>query len=173
MGCLAALTFWLQRTAQPEGQSSNQLRHDPDFFADVFTVKRFNVNGTLQHTIRAQHMQHYADDGSTEVFSPEILYHTDQPTKITADNALIDEKGDTVLLKENVRVQHRNVNGADMEIRTQVLTVLPNEEIAHTSAAVTITQGQSVIQGTGLEVNNKTRTATLSGRVHGTLVSER
>lgn len=45
---LVGLTFWLKRASEAEGLFSDSLlRHDPDYFAEDFTVRRFDKTGLL------------------------------------------------------------------------------------------------------------------------------
>jgi lipopolysaccharide export system protein LptC len=169
---LAGLTLWLERTSQPNSSKVLAARHDPDYIVDNFTVKRFDAQGKLYQTLQAKQMRHYPDDDSTEADLPRMTYHTERKTFLNADKAWIDSGGNTVVLKENVHVTHENPKGPPTELKTSILTVLPDEEIARTQAPVTIIQGKSVINGKGLESNNKTQTSVLGGRVHGTIAAQ-
>lgn len=169
---LAALTFWLDRATQIQESGPAVKRHDPDYYVDNFTVRRFDPKGALQHTLKATHMVHFADDDSTEVSKPDLTYHTLRPTRITAESAWLDSGGKTVIFRDNVVVVHSNPNAPPTEIRSPSLTVLPDDEIARTADPVVITQGLSVIHGRGMESNNKTRLATLGGRVNGVIESK-
>lgn len=169
---LAGLTLWLERASQPDAATARSTRHDPDYVVDNFTVKRFDPQGKLYQTLEARQMRHYPDDDSTEADSPRMVYHTEQKTFLNADKAWIDSGGKTVVLESNVRVTHENAKGPATQMTTSTLTVLPDEEIARTQAAVTITQGHTVINGKGLETNNKTRISVLGGRVHGTIAPQ-
>ena len=71
-----------------------------------------------------------------------------------------------------MRVRRENLKGPETVLTTSTLTVLSDEEIAHTKAPVTITQGETIINGIGMETNNKTQISVLGGRVHGTIVSQ-
>lgn len=169
---LAALTFWLERTTQLEESGPTAKRHDPDYYVENFTVQRFDPKGTLQHTVKAERMVHFPDDDSTEVTRPDLTYHTNRPTHITAERAWLDSGGKTVIFRDNVVVVHLNPKSPPTEIRAPTLTVLPDDEIARTPDPVVITQGLSVIHGRGLESNNKTKIATLGGRVNGIIESK-
>lgn len=169
---LAALTFWLDRATQIEDSTPAIKRHDPDYYVDNFTVRRFDPKGLLQHTLKAEHMVHFADDDSTEVKQPDLTFHKDRPARITSDRAWLDSGGKTVIFMDNVVVVQRNRLDPPTEIRSPTLTVLPDDEIARTPDPVVITQGLSVIHGRGLESNNKTRLATLGGRVNGVIESK-
>jgi hypothetical protein len=52
-------------------------------------------------------------------------------------------------------------------LTTAKLDAYPDDEIATSDRPVTITQGQSVVNGSGLKANNKTSMYVLEGPVHG------
>lgn len=166
---LAGLTFWLERASVSEIAAPQSRRHDPDYIVDKFTIKRFDPQGKLYQTLQGEQMRHYPDDDSTQADLPRMTYHRDLKTYISADQALIDSGGKTIQLERNVRVRHENANGPETVLTTTSLTVLTDDEIARTKAPVTITQGNTVINGVGLESNNKTQTSILGGRAHGTI----
>lgn len=171
---LAALTFWLERATELDNDAPGKQRHDPDYIVDNFTLKRFNAEGKLQHTLIADHMTHFPDDDSTEVTNPRVTYHSLRPTKVTADFGHMNADGKEVKLERNVRIEHAAADGGlPTVITTSVMYVYPDEEVARTQAPVVITQGQTVIHGTGLEANNKSKIGVLQGRVRGTIEPHR
>jgi len=168
---LAALTWWLNLATQSDdpGHRANG-RHDPDFFVEHFTLRRFTTDGSLQHTVIADRMQHYPDDDSTAVTNPHLIYHTGRRTVATSRTALLDKDGKHVRLDDDVRiVRAGNAEAPETIITTSILYVTPDDEYARTDAPVTIAQGRSVVHGVGMEANNKTETAVLSGPVQGTV----
>lgn len=171
LSLLAALTFWLDRATQAENNGRDgKHRHDPDYIADNFHVRRFNVEGALQHTLIAQKMLHYPDDDSTEVIAPRLTYHRTPPARVSSIKAWLDKDGKHVKLDGDVRVIRDSIDDRPQtEIATSVLYVVPDDEFAHTDAPVTITQGLTVINGTGMETSNKTHISVLFGRVRGTI----
>jgi lipopolysaccharide export system protein LptC len=177
LAMLAAFTVWLERASRGGANGPNpNLRHDPDFWVDEFILRRYNLDGSIQHTLKAERMNHFPDDDSTAVTEPRVAYFRDgQATTMTARQAWLDKEGKHVRLEDEVRVV-RNDPGTMMTttIETSVLNVTPDDEYAQTDAPVTITQGRSVIRGVGgLEVNNKTRLAVLKGPVTGTIHNDR
>lgn len=171
LALLAALTFWLERATQSDDPNrSGKERHDPDFFAERFTVHRYDADGRLQHTLVADKMLHYPDDDSTDAVSPRLTYHRARPTVVTSRTAWLDKDGKHVRLDDDVRiVRAGGERQPETVITTSVLYVTPDDEFAYTRAPVTITQGRSVVNGVGLEADNKIQTAVLFGRVHGTI----
>jgi len=169
---LAGLTLWLERASTTEASAPQNTRHDPDYIVDNFTIKRFDPQGKLYQTLQGKQMRHYPDDDSTEVELPHMTYHREQKTLINSEQAWIDSGGKTIQLERNVRVRRENLKGPETVLTTSTLTVLSDEEIARTKAPVTITQGETVINGIGMETNNKTQISVLGGRAHGTIVSQ-
>jgi LPS export ABC transporter protein LptC len=47
--------------------------------------------------------------------------------------------------------------------------VFPDDEVARTTAAVTITQGASIIRGVGMDADNKTQIYRLHNQVNSTI----
>lgn len=169
MALLAGLTFWLDRATQPQDDSrSGKHRHDPDFIVDNFQVRRFAADGTLQHTLVAKKMLHYADDESTEVAAPRLTYHRTPLLNITSNTAWLDKDGKHVRLNGDVHIVRDAVGGKPpTAMDTSVLHAVPDDEFAHTDAPVKITQGLTVLNGTGMESNNKTQISVLFGRTNG------
>ncbi|HEX8962120.1 MAG TPA: LPS export ABC transporter periplasmic protein LptC, partial [Rhodocyclaceae bacterium] len=143
---------------------------DPDYIVDHFTVRRFDETGTLQHFLVGEKMLHYPDDDSTEVLAPRLTYFRTPPVHVSSNTAWLDKDGKHVKLEGNVRVIRDGLDGSpSTEIDTSVLYAIPDDEFAHTDAPVTITQGQSVMHGSGMETNDKTQISILYGRASGTI----
>lgn len=175
LAMLAAFTFWLDHSYRGgDGGGKTKLRHDTDFWVDEFTLRRYNLDGSIQHTLRATRMEHFPDDETTTVTEPRVAYFRDkQITTMTSRSAWLDKEAKHVRLQDEVRVVRTEADGNTMLINTSVLDVTPDDEYAHTEAPVTITQGPSVVHGAGgLEVSNKTRTAVLRGPVTATIYPE-
>lgn len=167
---LAALTFWLNRVIQGDNPRG-PLRHDPDYWVERFEVRRFDAEGKLQHTVVADNLLHYPDDDTTIVATPHITYHQKPPTEIFARMAYIGKDGKEVDLVDNVRVvRHSAEAGAPSTVlETRTLKVFPDSEKGHTRDPVVITQGKSIMNGSGLDIDNRSGISVLYGRVTGTL----
>jgi lipopolysaccharide export system protein LptC len=167
---LAALTFWLSRVIQGEAPRG-PLRHDPDYWAEGVELRRFDINGTLQHTLAAEKLVHYPDDDTTIVTRPHVTYHRQPPVEIAARMAYIGRDGYEVDLVDEVKVTRHGAT-ADVPpttLETRTLKIFPDEEKGRTDDPVVLTRGASVVHGTGLEIDNGTGITVLRGRVSGTL----
>ena len=61
-----------------------------------FEVRRFDIDGKLQHTLVADKLLHYPDDDTTIVTTPHVTYHQLPPTDIFARMAYIGKDGKEV-----------------------------------------------------------------------------
>lgn len=172
MTLLVGLTFWLQRATEVKDDfSDSKLRHDPDYYAENFTVRRFASTGGLQSTLVAKKMVHYPDDDTTVVTEPQMSFlKGPRPTHLTAKQGLVGPDAREITLVGNVRGV-RAATATDQEIvyTSSHLSVFPDDEVARTSAAVTITQGASVVRGIGMEADNKTQIYKLLSQVNSTI----
>ena len=167
---LAALTFWLNRVIQDDNPRGPQ-RHDPDYWVERFEVRRFDVEGKLQHTVVAAKLLHYPDDDTTVVTTPHITYHQPPPTEIFARMGYIGKDGKEVDLVDDVRVVRHSAAGdaPPTQLDTRTLKIFPDAEKGHTNDPVVITQGKSIMKGSGLDIDNRSGITVLRGRVTGTL----
>jgi lipopolysaccharide export system protein LptC len=176
LGLLVGLTFWLQQATElPDGYRDTLLRHDPDYFAENFTLRRFDGTGSLQNMLMAKKMVHYPDDDTTLVTEPQMSFlKGPRPTRITAREGLIGPQGGEIALVGNVRgVRAATATDPEIVFTTTHLTVFPDDEVARTDAAVTLVQGASVIRGVGMDADGKSRTYRLHNQVNSTIEKKR
>lgn len=167
---LAALTFWLNRLIQDDKPRGPQ-RHDPDYWVERFEVRRFDIDGQLQHTLVAEKLVHYPDDDTTVVTAPHISYRRQPPSEVSARMAYVGRDGKEIDLVDEVKViRHGTADGSPATVlETATLKVFPDDEKARTRDPVVITRGNSIMRGSGLELDNKSGITVLHGRVTGTL----
>lgn len=170
---LAAASFWLERAVRSDARNDGNLRHEPDFWAENFTLRRHGPDGALQNTLTARRMTHYPDDDTTVLDGPAVRYHRQPPVTVSGRTGLVSRDGTEIALVGGARVVRGGKDGgAPVEIATQTLKLYPDDERAVSNTAVTITQGRSVIQGSGLEIDNGTGISVLHGRVTGTIYKD-
>jgi len=166
---LAGASFWLNRVIQADNPKGPQ-RHAPDYFVENFKISRFDSTGKLQHTIVAKKMTHYADDDTTVVDEPHMTYYRQSPMEIVARTALIGMDGKEIDLINKVRVvRHTADDSPPTVMETNTLKLFPDEERGYSNSPVVITQGQSIMNGSGLDFDNGTSKSVLRGRVTGIL----
>ena len=170
LSLLAALTFWLDRTAQVDAErKDSKIRHDPDFIVDQFTVRKFKPTGELQFSLLAQKMLHYPDTDTTDVSLPLLTYFDHpQQLRISAKRAEVGKDGEVVTLIDDVSVVREAAHdNPQLVISTSNMTVYTDDEIARTEAPVTIRHGASLVKGVGMEINNLAQTIKLLGGIQG------
>lgn len=172
LALLAAASFWLEHiTRSAEPRADGHLRHDPDFIIDNFSIRRYDPQGHLQHTLSARQMRHYPDDDSSLVDQPAIIYQASMPPlELSARQALISKDGEEVHLKQEVLlVRAAGFQRPALHVMTDELRVHPEAETAHTDTPVTIIDGGNTLHGKGMDADNKRQIYRLNGPTHGTL----
>ncbi len=172
LAALAALTFWLDRFVQPPGAARGPAaRHDPDYIVAGLAAARMAPDGRIKHTLSAEKMVHYPDDDSTHLQSPRFVSYAaaQSPVTITASQALVTSEGENIYFHNDVHVTRAPyADKSELVVRTSYLHVIPDENIARTDRAVTITDAHTIVNAVGLELNSETRVLKLLSRVKGT-----
>lgn len=154
---LAGASLWLERMVSSERpQALGKDRHDPDAIVENFEVQRFSPTGQVQFTIKAEHAVHYPDDDSADLKTVAVNFRDPaQNMNWTANTARLTDRARQVELVGNVvGVKQAFGDTPTQTLRTQRLTILAEDEIARTTAALTITQGRSRVDAVGGEWNN-------------------
>ena len=171
LALLAGLSFWLQRAVTPvEIVRDGKLRHDPDAMAENFLVRQFDEKGGVKYRLTAPYLEHFPDDGSSELKSPVLTqYRPDAVTVTTSGNhARVTSQGETVYLWEDVKaVRSATRDRPAMVARMPDLTVQPDSGIAFTSSPVEIAEDRSWVKGVGMHVDNNASTFVLQSQVTG------
>ena len=175
LASVASLSFWLERAVRVEAPVSGPETHTARVWVESFTVRRFDANGKLQNTLTAPRMAQFADTRSLVLDSPRLEYGRELPVIVTAQRAQVSADNKRIDLQGDVQVERAPKRRGDAPsiLSTQAMTVFPELERARSDGAVTVTQGQSRISGTGLETDQKAGTTELGGRVHATLIPAR
>lgn len=170
MMLLVGITYWIKHVMEGSAKSS-LMRHDPDYIISHFNIRKFDINGMLQHTLIAEKMTHYPDDDTTLVIGPHLISHRSPQTEIFAQQALVSKDSKEIDFIDDVRVvrQAINAHAHPTLMETRLLKVFPDDETGYTLTPVVIKQGKSIVNGSRLEINNKSGISVLHGRVTGTL----
>jgi lipopolysaccharide export system protein LptC len=173
---LAALTFWLDRIAQPPPATPRDVSSlDPDYIVDGLFASRMDADGRLTHTLRAQKMTHYPEEDLTVLVEPRLVSYAqgEAPVTITSREARMSPNGENVYFEREVRVVRApTADESELVVLTNYLHVIPDEKIAQTDQPVTIRDANLLVNASGLELNSETRVLKLHGRVKGTLVEQ-
>lgn len=168
---LAMLSFWLQRAANPDDPARKaQKRHDPDYIIENIDVRHFDSTGSLKQSLLAATLTHFPDDDSTEIAAPEMTYFAGEShRKLLANTAQISHDNKQVLLRGDVRlIKPPDADRAATIMRTEALTVFPDDDVAQGNSRVTISQGESIVSGDSIRFDGRNNVTILAGRVKGT-----
>lgn len=167
---LAALTFWIDKSVQPQvPKLDGSSRHDPDYVMSNFETTQTDVNGLLRYKLAASEMKHFPDTDATNLIKPRFTqFAQDKPyTKLQGDTGNVSSDGEEVEVFGNVLVTREAFGGkGELTVETDYLKVLPNEDYATTDRPVVIRQAPgTVIYATGLIYEKQQQTVTLLHRV--------
>jgi lipopolysaccharide export system protein LptC len=169
---LAALTFWLERMAQPSGAGAKGAsRTTPDYIVEKLSAVSLNEKGMASYTLSAAKMVHYPEDDTTVLSTPKFVSYgaARSPVTITSSEAVVSANGQHVYFQDDVRVTRAAyANNSELVVRTDFMHVIPDENIAKTDRTVTITDAATTVTAVGFELNNETHIMKLHSRVRGT-----
>lgn len=168
---LAALSFALQNAVDHDhAPHDGKVRHDRDAIAENFSISRFDEHGQMKYRLIAPYMEHYPDDDSSLINSPTLVTYraNAEPMFLSSRHAKITSKGETTFLWGDV-VANREATASRpaMVARMPDLTVQSEAGLAFTSSPVEITQGNSWVKGTGMQLDNNNSTLVLQSQVTG------
>ena len=167
---LALLTFWINQTVETQGPKiDGSSRHDPDYTMHNFVSTQTDASGRLRYILAASEMLHYPDDDSTVLHRPRFTqYATNKPyTQIEGLRGYVSANGSEIELVDEVKVTRQAFGDkGEMQVLTEKLLILPDQDIAKTDANVIIKQApKTVIRAKGMIFDKKKQTVRLLSRV--------
>lgn len=165
---LAVIIWWsITENYEEEQLEIDQSASYVEIFMNEFEIIAMGDNGLPSHILNGAYLQRHNDSDETEIQQPVInLLQKNGQWKINADNAIINDKNDTIRLNNNVIMQQQNVE-PPVTIHTETLLINTQTQIAQTQAKVNITQGKSLLESYGMIFNNITHELELSSNVSG------
>ena len=170
MLALALLTFWLERTVREEPAPPPQRSHDPDYVVERFSITDFDRAGSAVSALSAAKMEHFPDDGSTELLAPRVVQsRPGQPRlALSADRGKLSQDGEEVFLYDHVLMVREGASGTpESRMQTSFLHVVRARSVVRTDREISIAEGARSIVGRGMEYNNESRQLSLHAQVRG------
>jgi len=137
-----------------------RLTHEPDAWAQGFVMLRTAPDGSPINRLEGVHMQHYPDDDSYEITTPRAVgLRPGNPVTVgTSRTAVMDRDGKRITMVGDAHL-HRlpDAQGKALDVRSQELVILPDDDLAYTDLPAEIVNGRSRMNGKGMRYNNKTR----------------
>ncbi len=162
---LAGLTFWLMRAVEVKQPEPDQQRHDPDMIVENFTARQLGLDGGERYTITARKMLHFPDDDSTQLERAQFSAKEKNaaPLLVTSERAKLTGKADEIFFLDRVQLVREPFQGYQRLVAdTTYFHVIPDLGIGKTDRPISLREGDNMMNAEGMEINNKTRVATLS-----------
>ena len=165
-------TGWFLERQDNSQQPASVSTTGPDSFVEGIDLAVMDENGHLKYQVRAEHMTHFPNDDILKLSRPDIdIVHTDGAVwHIKAERGETTTAGDRLWLLGEVDIRRPDTTtGSAIQVVTSDLLVKPEDELAETENAATITGDRYVINAVGLKADFRTHTLELLSRVRGTI----
>ena len=161
-------SFWLVQVMQGEQNAPGfNAGNEPDYIVDNFSWVRMSEAGKPRYVISGERLTHHPVDNTALVDKPVVQSLTVEhpPMTMTAEHALVSQNQNQIDLTGNVDIKRpAGAKSEPLRIRTEALTVLPDEDIVKTDKAIEMQLGASSVTGVGMLANNATQQVHLGGR---------
>jgi len=173
-GLLALGSWWLVRSMPellPPG-IDRQLRQDPDYQLEKFTVKSFNASGHMTREISGQSATHFPARQELHIQDIRLFAENEVGTRIEAQaqKGVSLEKEQQVNLSGNVVVVRlADTQGPRMVMKSQTVTALVDEDRLVSNTPVEIVRGGDVVTAQSMDFDTRNGQYKLQGQVKSTL----
>lgn len=166
---LAFGSFWLAQMMESDpGLDSDALKNEPDYIIERFSVVRMSPAGQPRYIVAGDKLTHRPVDDTAEIENPLVQSMGEgvAPTTVRAKRARIDNDNTQVHLMGDVDITRTATpESKPMRMRTQALTIYPEDDKMKTDQPVEILSGASRMTGTGLFIDNAARQMNVASRV--------
>lgn len=162
-------SFWLLEVMNRGDQDlrAEALKNEPDYIVDKFSIVRMTPAGQPRYIVSGAKLTHRPIDDTSEVEHPVLQSISDDkpPMRITALRARINQPDNKVDLLGKVDIDRAPAAGGKrMTLKTEALTVYPDEDRMLTDQPVEMMLGSSIVRGTGMRADNAAQTVHVAGR---------
>jgi lipopolysaccharide export system protein LptC len=177
---LALSSWWLVRS-MPEllpQQVDKQLRQDPDYRLDQFTVKSFDASGRMVREVAGATATHFPTTQALHIQNIEVFAENDKGIKVRAraQQGIFTESDNRFTLQGQARMTRTaqapsggNPPTAPLSLQGERLTVWMNEERLQSDLPVELRRGNEVITAQSLNFDTRSGQYELQGRVRAVL----
>lgn len=137
-----------------------RITHEPDHWASGFVLVRSDEQGMAINRLEGEYLEHFPDDDSYQIRKARAIGQ--QPgsplTVAVSDTALMDQGGSRVVMTGNAHVHRQaDAENAPLDVKSDVLILLPDEDVVYTDHPALVVHGNSTMQGKGMRYDNNTR----------------
>ena len=140
---------------------------EPDYIVEKFSFVRMTPEGKPRYLFYGAKLTHIPLDDASDVVQPIMQNMTpgEAPMTMNAKRARIYHGENKVDLLGQVDINRPpSPTAQGMRIKTEALTVFPDEERMQSDRQVLVTLGAATISGTGMRANNASRQLDFTGR---------
>lgn len=141
-----------------------RITHERDSWSERFVMIRTDPQGIATNRLEGASMEHYPDTDAYEITSARAVgQQPGNPLTIgTSDKATLDQNGARIVMTGNAHL-HRlsDAEHKPLDVRSERLTLKPNEDLVYTDQPALVVNGQSTMRGTGMRYDNRTRQLTV------------
>ena len=166
---LAFGSFWLLQVmnrSDADIGASADLK-EPDYIVEKFSFVRMTPEGKPRYLFYGAKLTHIPLDDASDVVQPimQNMAPGEAPMTMTAKRARIYHAQNKVDLLGQVDINRPpSAISQGMRIKTEALTVFPDEERMQSDQKVLVTLGAATSTGTGMRANNASRQRDFTGR---------
>jgi len=159
---LVAGTWWAADYADRSLPVAPPARntHEMDGWSRNFVMLRSDETGLPVNRLEGEYAMHFPDNDSYDITAPRAIgiQPGSPPTIGVSKTAVMDQNGNRIIMSGDAHI-HRPADAERqaLDVRSQQLTILPDEDVVFTDLPAQVTQGRSRMNGTGMRYNNKTR----------------
>ncbi|WP_288381229.1 LPS export ABC transporter periplasmic protein LptC [uncultured Massilia sp.] len=162
-------SFWLLQVMQNDDENPRLAgpSSEPDYIVENFSFVRMTQDGKPSYVVSGKRLAHRPLGDVSEVEQPVVQGVTPGRPRMTvvAQQGQIFHEEHRVDLLGNVDIQRPATPTSEaLRVRTQALTVLPDEEIMKTDKPIEMQLGTATVTGTGMVANNATQKLHLASR---------
>ena len=128
--------------------------HTVDYYVRDFSVITMTTDGQPARKLKADLMQHYLEDDTTQLDNPFLqIFNQGIPSwDVTAESGWISGDGELVLLSGEVEINRPGSEAArELHILTRDLRVQPKQDYAETDEFVTINSEVNWVKSIGIQ----------------------
>ena len=175
---IALASIWVLEVMRRSTQEDLPAAVDksvPDYFVDQFKLVAMSPTGQPRYILTGEKMKHFPSENAATITNPVVI-SLDMgvpPTTLSAERAKVEDGTRRVHMIDNVNAdrpasdQDARTQSGHLHFSSEYLLVLPDDDLLKTDQPVEITSDDSVLRGTGMIFNNKTREITLLNKVSG------
>ncbi len=161
-GFLAFGSYWMVHLMENSDATldSDAFKNEPDYIVEKFSFVRMTPEGKPHYVLSGAKLTHRPVNDSSDVELPVLqnIAPGAPPMTIVAQRARIVNAGNQVDLNGKVDIQRpASPTTRSLRLRTEKLTVFPDEDRMQSDQQVTMQLGDTVVTGTGMRANNATR----------------